>query len=137
MLSICKEGSFIFPSCLRIMRAFDDKISNALCLPASPFTIVALSSRVYPKALSILVALEPITHVNFTVSPLELSFSFSAIIIEIALVYTFLGDLYSFYFFIAFPKPLEAGIMCEKDTLTTTDFADHLANIDFIFAELD
>jgi hypothetical protein len=119
------------------MGALNNNASNPLCLTTAPFTVVALSSRVYPEALTMLVALEPITYICLAVWPLELSFSFSAIIVEIALVEAFLGDLYSFYSAIAFPKPLEAGIMCKKDTFTTTNFSDHLANIDFIFAELD
>jgi hypothetical protein len=118
------------------MRIFDNKTSYSVSLAQPPFSFIALSSRVDPETLPMLAAFNPITNINLSAPPLELSLTIPKIPLEVPLVNPFFGDLYSSYLIVAFPKPLETVLASKEYPHSASKLTDHLSHVYLVFAEL-
>jgi hypothetical protein len=82
---------------------------NSLALYDSflPLTHITIAFKRSPHTYSIPFALSPLTRVEFTIWPSELSFTLFLIIFEYPIVLAMFSQLYSFIFRALFPTSLE------------------------------
>lgn len=80
MLFVIEECAFIPATRFGIVSAFDDEAAESLCLAIPPLSLIAFSSRVNPHTLAMLMTLRPVSHVQLSAAPLELSFALPAVL---------------------------------------------------------
>jgi hypothetical protein len=99
-----------------MMSVFDYEGTYSFSFAWFPLSFITLTSCIYPKSLSVLMAFQPITNICFTVCPLKLSFSISSTIFKVSFVYSLLSNFNAFYFVIIFPDSLKAGLKSEENS---------------------